>query len=135
MLPTGVLRRIFRKGQTGEFCRFALVGVVATAVHYVVYCLLQRAMAAGAAYSVGYVVSLTANFALTSLFTFRARATLKRGVGFGLAHLCNYLLQMGLLYVMLAAGVSREAAPLPVWCIAVPVNFLMVRFVFKHFGK
>lgn len=118
-----------------EFVRFAVVGVVATALHYGIYYLLQTAIGAGAAYTVGYVISFAANFALTTLFTFRTKATVGRGLGFGLAHLCNYLLQMGLLYAVLALGVAREVAPLPVYCIAVPVNFLMVRFVFTHFGK
>ena len=68
---------------------------------------------------------------LTSLFTFRTKATVSKGLGFGLAHLCNYLLQMGLLYVVLAAGISTALAPIPVYCISIPLNFLMVRFVFK----
>lgn len=119
----------------GEFLRFVLVGLGATAIHYAVYCLLLGLLPAGAAYTVGYAVSLAVNFVLTSLFTFRTKATVGRGLGFGLAHLGNYLLQMGLLGVVLAAGVSRRLAPLPVYGIAVPVSFLMVRFVFKHSEK
>lgn len=119
----------------GEFVRFGIVGVIATGIHYAIYYLLQRFTGAGTAYTAGYAVSFAANFVLTSLFTFRARATAARGVGFVSAHLCNYLLQMFLLNVMLRAGLSRTFAPVPVYCIAVPVNFLMVRFVFRHFEK
>ena len=124
--------RITVSGRTvGEFLRFGIVGVAATAIHYAVYYLLQKVMPAGVAYTAGYAVSFAANFALTTLFTFRTKASLGKGLGFGLAHLCNWLLQMGLLWAVLALGISRTLAPLPVYCIAVPVNFLMVRFVFK----
>lgn len=118
-----------------EAIRFVIVGVAATAIHYSVYWLLQQFINAGVAYTIGYAVSFAANFLLTSLFTFKAKATVKRGLGFALAHLCNYLLQIVLLHIVLAAGMSRELAPLPVYCISVPVNFLMVRFVFKKIDK
>lgn len=124
--------KIISEKTFGEFFRFAVVGVAATGIHYAVYYLLQQVMAAGVAYTIGYAVSFAANFALTTLFTFRTKASVGKGLGFGLAHLCNYLLQMALLYVVLALGISRALAPIPVYCIAVPVNFVMVRFVFKR---
>lgn len=116
----------------GEIVRFGVTGIAATGIHYLTYVVLQSAVGAGVAYTVGYAVSLAANFALTSLFTFKTKATARKGIGFGLAHLCNYLLQMALLHAALAAGIGRTFAPVPVYCIAVPVNFIMVRFVFKH---
>ena len=115
-----------------EFIRFAIVGVIATGIHYLLYFLLQKTMNAGVAFTIGYVVSFIANFVLTSFFTFKTKATIQKGLGFGVAHLCNYLLQLGLLYVMLAIGIERDIAPIPVYCIAIPLNFLMVRFVFKR---
>jgi putative flippase GtrA len=48
------------------------------------------------------------------------------------AHAVNYLLHMVLLNLFLWLGMSNELAPLPVFAIAIPVNFLLVRFVFKH---
>jgi putative flippase GtrA len=39
---------------------------------------------------------------------------------------------MVLLNLFLWLGMSNELAPLPVFAIAIPVNFLLVRFVFKH---
>lgn len=125
------IRKLSSRQSAREFVRFALVGVIATAIHYLLYFVLQKTMNAGMAYTIGYAVSFVANFLLTSVFTFKAKATIKKGVGFGAAHLCNYLLQMGLLYAVLAIGVRRDIAPVPVYCIAIPLNFLMVRFVFK----
>ena len=41
-------------------------------------------------------------------------------------------LRIILLNVFLYLGVSKAWAPVPVFAIAIPVNFLFVRFVFKH---
>lgn len=121
------------KGQAvREFIRFSLVGIVATGIHYLIYYLLQQTIPAGVAYTIAYAISLVINFILTARFTFKTQATVGKGTGFGLAHLCNYLLQMGLLYIVLATGINRALAPIPVYCISVPLNFLMVRFAFKN---
>lgn len=39
---------------------------------------------------------------------------------------------MVLLAFMLWLGVPERWAPAPVYCVAVPINFLMVRYVFKN---
>ena len=71
------------------------------------------------------------NFLLTSYFTFKAKATVKRGLGFSTAHLVNYLLQIVMLNLFIWMGFKAEFAPLPVYLIVIPVNFLLVRSVFK----
>lgn len=114
-----------------EFVRFAIVGVVATGIHYGIYWLLMKIMDVNIAYTIGYVVSWFANLYLTSIFTFRSRLSFKKGVGFAFSHIVNYLLHMLFLNVFLAIGLSAEIAPLFVYAIVVPVNFILVRFVFK----
>jgi hypothetical protein len=42
---------------------------------------------------------------------------------------------MALLNFFLWIGLSKELAPLGVYAIAVPTNFVLVRFVFKHFNR
>lgn len=115
-----------------QLLRFAIVGVIATAVHYGVYLLLLNVFSENIAYSIGYVVAFVCNFILTCIFTFRKKATTQRGIGFGLAHLINYGLHVALLNLFLWIGLSNKLAPIPVFCIAVPVNFLLVRYVFKR---
>lgn len=115
-----------------QLLRFAIVGVIATAVHYGVYLLLLNVFSETIAYSIGYVVAFVCNFILTCVFTFRKKATTQRGIGFGLAHLINYGLHVALLNLFLWIGLSNKLAPIPVFCIAVPVNFLLVRYVFKR---
>ena len=42
------------------------------------------------------------------------------------------LLHMILLNIFLYMGFTKAWAPVPVFAIVIPVNFLLVRFVFKH---
>lgn len=113
-----------------QLLRFGIVGIIATFCHYSVYLILQRWVNASIAYSLGYALSFICNFILTCIFTFKSNATVKKGFGFGIAHLTNYILHIVLLNFCLWLGLSNEWAPLPVFCIAIPVNFLLVRLVF-----
>jgi putative flippase GtrA len=115
-----------------QFFRFVVVGILATALHYGVYYLLQHFINVNVAYTLGYAVSFVANFYLTAYFTFGRRPSWLKAFGFGGAHLVNYLLHMGLLNLFLWLGLSNGVAPLPVFAIAIPVNFLLVRFVFTR---
>ena len=114
-----------------EFFRFVIVGLLATAIHYGVYRLLDLVIPANPAYAAGYVISFFFNFFLTASFTFKKKATVKKGVGFGLSHLVNFTLHMLLLNLFLFLGLSDALAPIPVYCICIPVNFLLVRYVFN----
>lgn len=115
-----------------EFIRFVMVGVLATALHYGIYFLLQRFINVNIAYTLGYALSFIANFYLTTYFTFGKKPSWSKAFGFGGVHLFNYLLHIGLLNTFLWLGLSKTLAPIPVFAIAIPVNFLLVRFVFKR---
>lgn len=118
--------------QLPEFVRFVMVGVFATALHYGLYFVLQRVINVNIAYTLGYALSFIANFYLTANFTFARKPSWRKAFGFGGAHLLNYLLHMGLLNTFLWMGLPKPLAPIPVFAIAIPVNFLLVRFVFKR---
>ena len=111
--------------------RFGVAGVMAVAIHYGVYIVLRQWTTDTIAYAVGYGVSFVCNFLLTCVFTFHKRANIYRGIGFCIAHGINFCLQIGLFKLFLWLGVEADIAPMPVFCIAVPVNFLLVRYVFK----
>ncbi len=115
-----------------EFIRFVIVGIIATIIHYGLYFILQQIIDVNIAYTIGYVCSFVANFYLTAYFTFRKKPSWNKAFGFGGAHLCNYLLHIGLLNLFLWLGVTKPLAPFPVFAIAIPINFLLVRFVFKR---
>jgi len=118
----------------GQLLRFGIVGVVATAVHYAIYYLLLPFLSHNIAYTVGYLLSFVMNYLLTTAFTFRARRSIGNGVGFAACHVVNYLMQVLLLNLFIYIGVSKVLAPLPVYCICIPTNFLMVRWVMRRFG-
>lgn len=124
--------KVEQKKTLREAIRFGVVGVVATALHWCIYYALLPFTTVNFAYIIGYALSFLCNFYLTSYFTFQARPTWTRLIGMAGAHGINFILHMVLLNMLLALGISSKIAPIPVFCIAVPVNFLLVRFVFQH---
>ena len=116
-----------------EFLRFCIVGLLATGIHYGVYLLLIRWMNANLAYSIAYIISLACNLLLTASFTFKANVTVKRTAGFVASHGVNYLLHIAFLNLFLFLGVAEKWAPIPVFCLVFPINFILVRTVFKRF--
>lgn len=122
---------LFRRLLKVEFVRFAIVGVVATAIHYGLYYLLLGSLNVNIAYSIGYIVSLICNFILSASFTFKSQANVKKGFGFVCSHLINYLLHIAFLNFFLFIGIPDKVAPIPVFCCVFPINFLLVRTVFK----
>ena len=121
-----------RLKQLPEFVRFVMVGIFATALHYGLYFVLQRVINVNIAYTLGYALSFIANFYLTAYFTFGRKPSWRKALGVGGEHLCGYLLHMGLLKLSLWMGIPKPLAPIPDFAIAIPVNFLLVRFVFKR---
>lgn len=115
----------------GEIIRFAIVGVLATLLHYGIYYALMNVMNVSVAYSLGYAIAFCANFFATSYFTFHSAPSWKKFIGMAGAHGTNYLLHIVLLNIFLWMGIPKAWAPAPVYMIALPVNFLLVKFVFK----
>lgn len=114
-----------------EFIRFCVVGGLATGIHYGIYLLLNKVMNTTIAFSIGYIISFFANFLLSNYFTFKTKPSAKKGFGFAGSHLINYVLQVGFLNLFLYAGIPENIAPLPVYAIIIPINFVLVRTVLK----
>ena len=96
-----------RLKQLPEFVRFVMVGIFATALHYGLYFVLQWVINVNIAYTLGYALSFIANFYLTAYFTFGRKPSWRKAFGFGGAHLCSYLLHMGLLNLSLWMGIPK----------------------------
>lgn len=122
---------MIRKEIRGEIVRFVVVGTLATLIHYGVYLALLGHLADGVAYTAGYVISFVFNYVLSSRYTFRSRTSVRNGAGFCAAHGVNYLLHISLFHVWKWVGVPEWLVPVPVYAIAIPVNFVLVRLVFK----
>lgn len=121
-----------------EFIRFCIVGVLATGLHYGIYLSLiylihvDGELWTNIAYTIGYALSFCCNLWLTAHFTFHESVNVKRGVGFAFSHAINYGLHIGFLNLFLWIGIPEQWAPLPVYCLVIPINFILVRTVFKH---
>jgi len=122
----------FGRERLGEMIRFGVVGVIATLIQFAVYWLLIRWLNPSVSMTIGYGVSLVFNYLASTYFTFRVKASARRGAGFLFSHGVNYLLQMVTLNFFLWLGVSKELAPIPMFCVCVPMNFLLVRFFLKR---
>lgn len=121
-----------QRQRLGEIVRFGAVGTAATVLQYAVYWLLVHWISPTAALTVGYIVSFIFNFIATTKFTFRVAANARHGAGFAFSHVVNYTLQVALLNLFLWLGVSKQVALIPVFCVCIPVNFLLVRFFLKR---
>ena len=130
-------------GKLGEVVRFAIVGAAATLLQYTIYFGLIQFIGSGVskadahlwstvAMTVGYVLSFVFNFIASTRFTFRVKANARRGAGFLFSHVVNYTLQMLTLNFFLWLGLSKQLAPIPMFCICVPINFILVRFFLKR---
>ncbi len=127
-----LIDRIKESNRLREIIRFLIVGIIATGIHYGVYLILNNRINVNVSYTIGYIVSLCCNLWLTAHYTFNTKVTVKRTGGFLLSHGINYMIHIGLLNFFLWLGISETIAPIPVYCVAIPVNFILVRTVFKH---
>ena len=123
---------MFKKETLAEIIRFGIVGTLSTVMHYTVYWVLQHWIEVNTAYTLGYFLSFLFNYLLSARFTFHGRVSARSGAGFSGAHLVNYALHIVLLNFFLWLGLSNELAPLGVFAVAIPVNFILVRWVFRH---
>jgi len=121
------------KSKMLELIRFCVVGGISVCVLYVVYYLFISILNHSIAYSIAYILSFVVNYILTTSFTFKTKKTKKNGLGFALSHIVNYCMQVGLLNLFIFLGCSKQIAPIPVFAICVPTNFVMVRFFMKRF--
>lgn len=121
-----------KREKLGEVVRFGVVGVAAVLIQYGVYLLLVLFMNHNISMTLGYIISFIFNFIASTHYTFRVKANAKRGAGFALSHVINYFMQIVMLNVFIWLGISKQIAPMPMFGICVPVNFLLVRFFLKR---
>lgn len=116
------------KKRLAEVVKFGIVGTIAMIIHYGIYYVLLPLMDRNVAYSIGYFLSFLCNYLMSSYFTFGVKLSFKRFFRFLCSHGINYFIYIGLYNFFYWIGVPAEWAPLPVYLIAVPISFLLVRF-------
>lgn len=115
----------------GEFMRFGVTGVVSTITNYCVYYLLLWWLGPTLSFTVAYLVAMLVNYIMTTAFTFRVNANVKNGMGFVVSNVINYGLNVGFLHLFIWLGVPTTWAPVPMYAICVPINFVLVKYVMK----
>lgn len=116
-----------------EILRFGIVGGFATLLQYGIYVVFVDAVGVKAVPStlISYAISFIANFFLSSYFTFHTRPDASKGIGFTLSHLVNMGMQTGLVAIFQQL-VGKTLALLPALAICIPINYMLVRYVFTH---
>ena len=100
-----------------EIIRFVIVGVVATLFNYGVYSVCILFTTPAISMLIATVLATILNYFMTTSFTFRVKRNVKNGIGFIITNL----------------GVSERIAPLPMYAVCIPINFLLVRNVMRRF--
>lgn len=134
-----------RKRETIEqVFRFGIVGTIATAIHYGVYILIlnllckqeiEQTVCANISYACGYFVGFCVNYVLTTYFTFKTKANKKNATGFTISHIINYLIETGVLNLLLLWDMDKTLAGLVTLVIAIPINFILLKIVFYVAGR
>lgn len=116
-----------------ELLRFALVGGVAAVLQIGIYVVLAAHISHSLALPISYGIALAANFVLTTFFTFRVKPTKRKGMGFMLCHVNNFVLQFLLLNFFVEwMDFDKQLAIFPVLAICIPINFLLIRGLMKR---
>lgn len=126
-----IIEEYSKRQSLREVVRFGITGVVSTLVTYGVYYILLKWLNPTISFTIAYLVAMVVNYLLTTLFTFKVNANTKNALGFIVSNGINYGLCTLLLNAFIWLGVSKQLAPIPMYAISIPVNFLIVRFVMK----
>lgn len=133
MTPVLHLKDIFNRARLTEIMLFGIVGSTAMVIHYAIYYLLLSVFPVSLAFSTGYFISFLYNFTMTSYFTFRVKPSMSRFLRFAASHGTNYLLQIFLLnFFIHVVNLNAKIAPVPVYAISIPVNYMLVRLAMKR---
>ena len=128
-----IIDDLFSRSRLLEIMRFGVVGTTAMVIHYGIYYALLPVLPVNVAFSLGYLISFLYNFIMTSFFTFRVKPSVGRFLRFATSHATNYVLQILLLnFFIHIVGMGKKVAPVPVYAISIPVNYLLVRLAIKR---
>lgn len=119
------------RDKIGEIIRFGVTGVVSTLATYIFYYIFLHWLNPTVSFTIAYLMAMIINYLLTTSFTFKVKATKKNAAGFLISNGINYVLCALFLNIFLWLRVPEELAPIPMYMICIPVNFLIVRFVMK----
>jgi putative flippase GtrA len=127
-----IFQDTFKKLLDIKFLRFIIVGGFATLTHYIFYLLFLNIIDKNLAFFFGFAISFILNYFLSATFTFKKAKKVNNFIGFIIGHLFNFFIQLLLLNVFANfLSVDKLIAPIFVFVVAFPINYLVIRFVFN----
>lgn len=115
----------------GEILRFGMTGVVSTLATYLFYYIFLNWLNPTMSFTIAYLIAMAINYVMTTSFTFKVKASKKNAAGFVVSNVINYGLCALFLNFFIWIGVSEKFAPIPMYMICIPINFLIVRYIMK----
>ena len=115
----------------GEILRFGVTGVVSTLATYLFYYIFLNWINPTISFTIAYLIAMAINYVMTTSFTFKVKASKKNAAGFVVSNAINYGLCALFLNFFIWIGMSEKLAPIPMYMICIPINFLIVRFIMK----
>lgn len=110
--------------------RFALVGVANTLVYYLLYRVFLLALPYVGAHLLAWALAVVFSFFANSRFTFGVRPTWRRFLAYPLTTLVNLgFTTVGAVLLVEAVDVDERYATLVMGIAAVPLTFVLTRFV------
>jgi putative flippase GtrA len=110
--------------------RFAIVGVINTAVYYTLYLLLRTVIPYLPAHLSAILIAMIGSFFLNCYWTFQTQPTWRKFALFPLTNATNYILTtLGVIALVEWFNVDERVAPLIAAFAAIPVTFLLSRQV------
>ncbi len=85
-----------------------------------------------AAFALAFVIETTANYLATSFYTFERKPDWKNAGGFALSRGVNYLIQAGLLALLLWLNLNDRVAGIVAILIAGVINYFILNFIFRR---
>ena len=115
----------------GEILRFGMTGVVSTLATYLFSYIFLNWLNPTMSFTIAYLIAMAINYVMTTSFTFKVKASKKNAAGFVVSNVINYGLCALFLNFFIWIGVSEKFAPIPMYMICIPINFLIVRYIMK----
>ncbi|GAA1340707.1 GtrA family protein [Saccharothrix algeriensis] len=114
----------------GRIVRFGLVGVLNTAVYYLLYLLLGAVVPYLVAHVAAFALAMVGSYFLNCSFTFRTKPSLRTFLLFPLSNATNFAVTTAGLYALVAwLGVDEGIAPLLASAVAIPFTFIIAQVV------
>lgn len=118
------------KANVARLIRFGLVGLLNTAVYYIVYRLLLWFLPYLAAHIAAFCVGIIISFFANCTFTYHVKPTWRRFIAFPATTLINlFITTFGSAALVRWAGVSPKYATLVATAVAVPFTYIATTFV------